>query len=259
MFLLTRKVVFLSAFISALAISVLGQAKPGDGTPMQRLDVMGQKLTIMRRSLTSFASVLKDENKDDKSKKDGKDKVESPLGRILSLEKEAARLQTEVNDLRGKINRGDQYEISDVDSLEQGVSELQTRVDAAEFETAKARAAQTSDVGKPRDKKQKKKFLGIFGKSDPDEYEDLIGSVSPGRDRELFIVATREVRKKNYDVGRLLFQTIITTYPSADVKARRGRFVLYRRLDEFSHSGNCFVSGLADVLSDASSRRPRGP
>jgi outer membrane protein assembly factor BamD len=70
-------------------------------------------------------------------------------------------------------------------------------------------------VGKAREKKKKKKFLGIFGGGGSDEYEELIGNVSPGRDRELFIVATREVRKKNYDVGRLLFQTIITTYPDS--------------------------------------------
>jgi outer membrane protein assembly factor BamD len=43
----------------------------------------------------------------------------------------------------------------------------------------------------------------------------LIGTVVPGRDRELFIEATRNVRKNRYDVGRLLFQTIITTYPDS--------------------------------------------
>jgi outer membrane protein assembly factor BamD len=42
-----------------------------------------------------------------------------------------------------------------------------------------------------------------------------LGSVQAGRDRELFVVATREVRQRNYDVGRLLFQTIITTYPDS--------------------------------------------
>jgi outer membrane protein assembly factor BamD len=31
----------------------------------------------------------------------------------------------------------------------------------------------------------------------------------------LFVVATKEVRKNNYEVGRLLFQTIITTYPES--------------------------------------------
>ena len=45
--------------------------------------------------------------------------------------------------------------------------------------------------------------------------KNLIGNITPGRDKELFIVATREVRKKNYEVGRLLFQTIITTYPDS--------------------------------------------
>jgi outer membrane protein assembly factor BamD len=92
---------------------------------------------------------------------------------------------------------------------------LRTRVDAALLETASARANLESPEGKPREKKKKKKFLGIFGGGGSDEYEELLGSVTPGRDRELFIVATREVRKNNYDVGRLLFQTIITTYPDS--------------------------------------------
>ena len=63
--------------------------------------------------------------------------------------------------------------------------------------------------------KKNGKFFGIFGKGGKDEYQELIGTVKPGRDRELFIVATREVRKGNNDVGRLLFQTIITTYPDS--------------------------------------------
>ncbi len=216
MFFLTKSRVLLSLLmVAGLVLCGFGQVKPADGTASQRLDVMGQKLSIMRRSLTSAASVLKEENKDDKSKKDDKEKTDTPLGRLLSLEKDAARLQSDVNSLKSKIDRGDKFENSEVDSLEQAVSELQTRVDTAQLETAAARATPTSNVGKPREKKQKKKFLGIFGGGGSDEYEDLIGNVSPGRDRELFIVATREVRKKNYDVGRLLFQTIITTYPDS--------------------------------------------
>lgn len=212
----TKKIVFLSALvICSLAAFASGQAKPNDGTASQRLDVMSQKLSIMRRSLTSAASVLKEENKDDKSRKDDKQKPDSPLGRLLGLEKEAARLQSDVNSVKGKVDRGEKFENSEIDSLEQAVAELQTRVDTAQLETATARATPTSNVGKPREKKKKGKFLGIFGGGGTDEYEDLIGSVSPGRDRELFIVATREVRKKNYDVGRLLFQTIITTYPDS--------------------------------------------
>lgn len=216
MLLKTTRAVFLTlSVVLALSGFALGQAKPSDGTDTQRLSVMDQKLTRMRRSLTSAASVLKDENKDDKVKKDDKAKLETPLGRLLALEKDAAKLQSDVNSLKGKADRSEKYERTEVDSLEQAVADLLTRVDTAQLETATARANPVSDVGKPRDKKKKGKFLGIFGGGGKDEYEELIGSVSPGRDRELFIVATREVRKGSNDVGRLLFQTIITTYPDS--------------------------------------------
>jgi len=189
------------------------QNKPAEGTAAQRLNVMSQKLSTMRRSLSSSISVLKDDSKDEKA--DDKTKKDTPLARLQGLEKEVSRLQTDVSGVKGKLDRGERYEASEVDSLEQAVSEIQTRVDTVELETARARAVPDSPVGKPREKKKGKKFLGIFGGGGTDEYEELIGSVSPGRDRELFIVATREVRKKNYDVGRLLFQTIITTYPDS--------------------------------------------
>jgi outer membrane protein assembly factor BamD len=195
--------------ILALAVQGFAQTKPSDGTAFQRLEVMGQKLSTMRRSLNSAASVLKQEGGDKKEEKDG------PLARLQGLEKEVGRLSSDVNTLRGKADRSEKFENTEIDALEQSVSELQTRVDSTLQETASARATPDSPVGKPRDKKKKKKFLGIFGGGGSDEYEDLIGTVSPGRDRELFIVATREVRKKNYDVGRLLFQTIITTYPDS--------------------------------------------
>lgn len=212
----SRRVVFIS-FLLILAASTAGfaQAKPGDGTVSQRLDVMRDKLERMRRSLGSAASMIREENKDDKSKKDDEKKLETPLGRLVALEKDASRLQSDVNSLRGKSDRGEKYERSDVDTLEQLVGELQTRVDTAQLETASARANPTSAIGKPREKKKKKKFLGIFGGGGNDEYEELLGSVTPGRDRELFVVATREVRSRNNDVGRLLFQTIITTYPDS--------------------------------------------
>ena len=215
-----RKNSFLSIvalFAAALVLSsnLLAQAKPGDGTPSQRLEVMRQKLDTMRRSLNSTVSVLKEENKNDPSKKDDKDKLDSPLGRLLGLEKDVSRLSSEVNSLRGKVDRSEKFEMSELDQLEQAVGELVTRVDAAQLETANARASGDSPVGKPREVKKKKKFLGIFGGGGDDEYDELIGSVSPGRDRELFIVATREIRKKRFDVGRLLFQTIITTYPDS--------------------------------------------
>lgn len=216
MFFRTKKLLVLLVMIfAALAATGFGQIKSGDGTSSQRLDVMGQKLSIMRRSLSSLISVLKDESKSDKAKKGENEKADTPLNRLIGLEKEAGKLQSDVNSLKGKVDRGEKIENSEVDSLEQVLTDLQPRVEAAQLETAAARALPTSNVGKPREKKKKGKFLGIFGGGGTDEYEDLIGTVSPGRDRELFIVATREVRKKNYDVGRLLYQTIITTYPDS--------------------------------------------
>lgn len=242
MFLYTKRAAFLFVLtLTGFAAFTFGQAKPGDGTASQRLDVMSQKLTIMRRSLASAASVLRDENKDDKSKKDDKQKVDTPLGRLVSLGKDADRLQSDVNSLKGKVDRGDKLEMSEVDSLEQSVAELQGRVDAAQLETASARATPTSNVGKARDKKKKKKFLGIFGSGGTDEYEDLIGNVSPGRDRELFIVATREVRRKNYDVGRLLFQTIITTYPDSP----------YLPMSKLAVGDSFFIEGSTSALIQA--------
>jgi len=43
--------------------------------------------------------------------------------------------------------------------------------------------------------------------------KELIGNVTPGRDRELH--RGDQSPQNNYDVGRLLFQTIITTYPDS--------------------------------------------
>ncbi|HSU24782.1 MAG TPA: outer membrane protein assembly factor BamD [Pyrinomonadaceae bacterium] len=215
MVLLRNGVVAFAITVLAFSATAFGQAKPGEGSPTQRLEVLRQKLETIRRSATSAASVLKDEGKDEKADKNAKESLDSPASRLHAVEKEASSLQSEVNSLRGKVDRSEKYEVSDIDQLEAGVADLQTRADAVQTETAQARAGDVSDVGKPREKQKKKKFLGIFGGGGNDEYEDLIGSVSPGRDRELFVVATREVRKKNFDVGRLLFQTIITTYPDS--------------------------------------------
>ena len=212
MFLVKNKAIMLGLlFVLSFAVApVLAQ-----NTPVQRLEIMRQKTETMRRSLDSAMSVLKDDKKE--KNKDDKSALETPLSRLKALEKDTSRIQSEINNLRGKLDRSEKYEISDVDQLETSVGELQTRVDNALTETASARANPASDVGKPRDVKEKtKKLLWIIpiGK-ERDEYEELIGNVTPGRDKELFIVATREIRKKNFEVGRLLFQTIITTYPDS--------------------------------------------
>ena len=208
-----RTSVLAFSLVICLAGLGLGQVKKGEGTPGQRLEVMSQKLETMRRSLKSQISVLEQENGSDK--KGEKENADSPHARLSALEKETSRLQSDVNNLKGKVDRSEKYEAADIDQAEQSVGDLQSRVDKAETETASARAQVESPVGKERTVKKKGKFLGIFGGGGNDEYDELIGNVAPGRDRELFIVATREVRKKNFDVGRLLFQTIITTYPDS--------------------------------------------
>ncbi|MGB7208083.1 MAG: outer membrane protein assembly factor BamD [Pyrinomonadaceae bacterium] len=218
-----------------------GQAKPGDGSPSQRLEVMRQKLETIRRSAASSASVLKQEAKDDKASKEDKTKIDTPIARLRSIEKEASGLQSDVNSLRGKLDRSEKYEASEIDQLEASVADLQTRADAVLVETAAARANPESKVGTAREIKKKKKFLGIFGGGGTDEYEELIGGVTPGRDRELFIVATREVRKKNFDVGRLLFQTIITTYPDSP----------YLPMSKLAVADSFFLEGSTSALIQA--------
>ena len=216
MFLRVNKAIIFSLVLAlSLTFAVSAQqSQSSDGTPSQRLEVLRSKIDTMRRSLNSAISVLKDESKDDKSKKDDKDGLNTPLGRLRALEKEASSLSSDVNSLRGKIERTEKYEMSEIEQLEARVREIQSGVDQALLETAQQRSTPESTVGQPREKKKKKKFLGIFGGGN-DEYEELIGDVQPGRDRELFVVATKEVRKNNYEVGRLLFQTIITTYPES--------------------------------------------
>ena len=201
-----RKLVLFLTVCALFAMPVFSQ----DGTPAQRLDILRQKLETVKKSLKGSISVMKKDKRDDNDPKN----PETPLGKLVSLEKETSSLLNEVNTLRGKVLRSSDYEIGDVERLEESVSALQSRVDKAQVESASLRANPVSQVGKPRKKKKKKKFLGIFG-GGTDEYEELIGNVTPGRDRELFIVATREVRKKNFEVGRLLFQTIISTYPDS--------------------------------------------
>jgi outer membrane protein assembly factor BamD len=208
-----KKFLFPALIVFACSsLVVFGQNAGGDGSNTQRLEVLRQKLETIRKSASSAASVLE---KEEKVSKEDKSNVDTPLGRLRAVEKDASRLLSEVNDIRGKVDRSDKYDQTEIKQLETAVAELQTRADAVQTETAAARATVTSTEGQKRDIKKKKKFLGIFGKGGNDEYDELIGSVSPGRDRELFITATREVRKKNFDVGRLLFQTIVTTYPDS--------------------------------------------
>ena len=225
-------------FTIILIVPTIAQVRKSDGTPSQRLDILRQKLDITRRSLKSNISVMKKGDRKGDERRDS----ETPLEQLVALEKKTKNLLNEVNGLRGKLNRSEEIEISEVDRLEEAVSRFQSRVDKVLVENARLRAKPVSNVGKPRKKKKKKKFLGLFGGGGVDEYEELIGDVTPGRDRELFIVATREVRKRNFEVGRLLFQTIISTYPDSP----------YLAMSKLAVADSFYLEGTTSALIQAS-------
>lgn len=229
---------FASLVLGAILVLGFGAsvalAQGGEGSPAQRLDVMRSKLDSMRRSLNSAASSVKDD-----AQKDDKSKAEDAATRLKGLEKEAGSVLSEVNELRTKNDRAERVEARDIEKLETTVAELSTRVDAALRETASVRGASTS----ASNKKKKKKFLGIFGGGDGDDkYAELTGEAMAGRDRELFEVAAKEVRKGNYDTGRLLFNTIITTYPDSP----------FLSLSKLAIADSFYLEGTTSMLIQAS-------
>jgi len=201
------------ALLFGVAQTGFAQQKSGGQTEQstaQRLEVMGSKLDLMRRSLSAAIKVL--EAKTDKDKKANAD---DPVVRLKGLEKEVASVNSEVNDIRSKNDKAEKFDVTAVDRLEGTVAELNTRVESNLQETASLRtnAAGTTAANK-KDKKKKGKFFGLFGGGD-DKYADLTGAAVAGRDRVLFEEAAKEVRKGHHDTGRLLFATIINTYPDS--------------------------------------------
>ena len=189
--------------------TVFGQ-KPGGQTELstaQRLDVMSSKLDSMRRSLNSAIAAMP-ENKDKKANAD------DPVVRLKSLEKEVSSLTSEVNDIRTKNDKAEKFDPADVDRLETSVAELNTRVDAGLQQTASARTGSVAAGSADKKKKKKGRLFGLFGGGE-DKYADLTGAAVVGRDRVLFEEAAKEVRKGHHDTGRLLFATIINTYPDS--------------------------------------------
>jgi hypothetical protein len=107
-----RVLLLFIAILIASTTLASAQGRPGEGTDLQRLEVMREKLDRIRRSLNSVIAVLKEENKEDKRRKDDEKKLDTPLGRLVALEKDASRLNSDVNSLRGKADRGEKYERS---------------------------------------------------------------------------------------------------------------------------------------------------
>jgi outer membrane protein assembly factor BamD len=198
--------------LAALCTLVLGLPTTGFGqrqaqtelSTVQRLDVMSSKLDLMRRSLNSaLASMSQSKEKN----------IEDPVVRLKGLEKEVSSLMSEVNDIRSKNDKAEKFDITALDRLETSVAELNTRVETALQQTAGARTASGS-VTADKKKKKKGRLFGLFGGGE-DKYAELTGAPVAGRDRVLFEEAAKEVRKSNYDTGRLLFATIINTYPDS--------------------------------------------
>src|SRR5215510_3993721 len=232
---------------------------------VQRMDVMRSKLDAMRRSLESAISSINAQDANDKTKN-----PDDPRERLRGLSKEVTSVLSEVNDLHGKEDRAEKYDASKLDSLETSVADLNTRVEAGLQATAGARAAgdQLNPNYQPKPQKGKRRLLGLLpGKSD-DKYTELTGSVAPGRDRTLFLEATKEVRKGNHDTGRLLFTTIITTYPDSAYLpmaklAIADSFYLQGTTSDLIQAGQAsglayfFPHRFADLCRDDESRRNR--
>ena len=180
---------------------------------VQRMDIMHSKLEAMRRSLESAISGITAKDTGDKTRS-----ADDPRERLRGLSKEVGSVLSDVNDLHAKEDHSEKYDASKLDGLETSVTELNTRVEAALTQTAGARTAgnQTSSTYQPKPEKGHRRLLGLLpGKTQNDKYAELTGSVAPGRDRTLFLEATKEVRKGSHETGRLLFTTIITTYPDS--------------------------------------------
>ena len=197
------------AAVFGLPQTVFGQ-KTGGQTELstnQRLDVMSSKLDTMRRSLSSAVAAMP-ENKDKNANAD------DPVVRLKGLEKEVSSLTSEINDIRAKNDKAEKFDPADVDRLETAVAELSPRVDAGLQQTASFRTGSAASASNDKKKKKKGKLFGLFGGGE-DKYADLTGAAVAGRDRVLFEEAAKEVRKGHHDTGRLLFATIINTYPDS--------------------------------------------
>ena len=203
----------LCAALFGLSHTTFGQ-KTGGQTELstaQRLDVMSSKLDLMRRSLNSAIAAMPAAD----SRKDKKPDADDPAVRLKGLEKEVSSLSSEASNLRTKNEKAEKFDPADVDRLEAAVAELNTRVEAGLQQTASARTNTAASATASNKKKKKGGHLfGLFGGGD-DKYAELTGAAVAGRDRVLFEEAAKEVRKGHHDTGRLLFSTIINTYPDS--------------------------------------------
>jgi outer membrane protein assembly factor BamD len=209
----TAHLLICAALVLAMASAALAQggSTQSELSALQRLDVMRSKLDSMRRSLTGAISSIEPKTASPGEKKNPDD----PRERLRGLDKEVGAIMSEIADLRGKQERSERYDPTILDRLETSVADLNTRVQAGLQETASARTGGLAAGTAPAKKKKKGRFFGLLGGGGDDKYEELTGTVAPGRDRVLFEEAAKQVRKGSHETGRLLFSTIINTYPDS--------------------------------------------
>ena len=205
-----------------------------DLSNVQRLNVMKSKLEAMRRSLSSAIAATNAGDKNDKTKN-----ADDPRERLRGLDKEASSIQSEVNDLSTKEEKAEKYDTSRLSSIEASITELNARVEAALQSTASARSGETPNY-QPK-QKSGRRFFGLLPGKKNDKYDELTGTVAPGRDRVLFVEAAHEVRKGNHETGRLLFTTIINTYPDSR----------YLALAKLAIADSFYLEGTASSLIQA--------
>ena len=206
-------IVLCTVLVTGFVQVVLAQDTAADGSRAQRLEVMRSKLDGMRRSLNSAIANVNASQGSDAEKNKNSPEAEAST-RLRGLEREVNSVLSDVSSLRAKVDHSERYEAKDIDKLEVSVADLSTRVESGLVATAGVRKADSATVAKK--KKKKGRLFGLFGGGgDDNKFEELTGTIAPGRDRELFEMAAKEVRKGKFESGRLLFNTIITTYPDS--------------------------------------------
>ena len=110
----------------------------------------------------------------------------------------------------------------------------------ARFRQQRAREPAKLPNYRPKEKSGRR-FFGLLPGKKNDKYEELTGTVAPGRDRALFIEAAKEVRNGRHDTGRLLFTTIINTYPDSR----------YLALAKLAIADSFYIEGTSSALIQA--------
>jgi outer membrane protein assembly factor BamD len=225
---------------ASLRASAAAAARQSQNSPTQRLEVMRSRLETLRRTLNSAIAGL---NAKDKGEEESAD---DPRKRLSGLEKETNKLLSEVNELKGKQDRAERFDPTELDKLEAALTELDNRAQLAMRETARERTTTATAADAKAVKKSKKGggFLGIgkiFGGGGDDKYAELVGTVAPGRDAALFAEATKEARKDNYETARALYSVIINTYPDS----------VYLPLSKLAIADTFYLEGTTSALIQA--------